>query len=86
MLNESRRNIRHSSSSRLGYFNATVTVSQHSTDGKQLQVVYEIHPGYWHMGLPFGAGSAVICRAGLGLLLEGHCMGRNPYAWHRSRL
>ena len=48
LLNEGRRNIQNELQT-LGYFNATVTVSQHSTDGgKQLQVVYEIHPGDRH--------------------------------------
>jgi len=48
LLNEGRRNIQNELQT-LGYFNATVTVSQHSTqDGKHLQVVYDVHPGDRH--------------------------------------
>jgi outer membrane protein assembly complex protein YaeT len=48
LLNEGRRNIQNHLQT-LGYFDATVSVSQHNAqDGKSLQVVYEIHPGDRH--------------------------------------
>jgi len=48
LLNEGRRNIQNDLQT-LGYFDATVSVSQHSaTGGKNLQVVYDIHPGDRH--------------------------------------
>jgi outer membrane protein insertion porin family len=48
LLNEGRRNIQNHLQT-LGYFEATVSVSQHNTqDGKNLQVVYEIKPGDRH--------------------------------------
>ncbi len=48
LLNEGRRNIQNHLQT-LGYFEATVSVSQHnSQDGKSLQVVYDIKPGDRH--------------------------------------
>jgi len=48
LLNEGRRNIQNHLQS-LGYFEATVGVSQHSAqDGKSLQVVYAVNPGDRH--------------------------------------
>ncbi|MFZ0685845.1 MAG: POTRA domain-containing protein [Terriglobales bacterium] len=54
LLNEGRRNIQNHLQT-LGYFDATVSVSQHEMPngshpggGKSLQVVYEIHPGDRH--------------------------------------
>ncbi len=48
LLNEGRRNIQNHLQT-LGYFEATVTVSQHSApDGKNLQVVYAVNPGDRH--------------------------------------
>ena len=48
LLNEGRRNIQNLLQS-LGYFQATVSVSQHSTqDGKHVQVVYVVNPGDRH--------------------------------------
>jgi outer membrane protein assembly complex protein YaeT len=48
LLNEGRRNIQNHLQT-LGYFEATVSVTQHSaTDGKSLQVVYDVHPGDRH--------------------------------------
>jgi outer membrane protein assembly complex protein YaeT len=45
LLNEGRRNLQNHLQT-LGYFNATVTVSQHVVDaGKELQIVYSIDPG-----------------------------------------
>jgi outer membrane protein insertion porin family len=45
LLNEGRRNIQNHLQT-LGYFEATVSVSQHSAqDGKSVQVVYQINPG-----------------------------------------
>ncbi len=48
LLNEGRRNIQNHLQT-LGYFEATVSVSQHSAqDGKNLQVVYAVNPGDRH--------------------------------------
>jgi outer membrane protein insertion porin family len=48
LLNEGRRNITNHLQT-LGYFEATVSVSQHSApDGKYLQVVYAVNPGDRH--------------------------------------
>jgi len=48
LLNEGRRNIQNHLES-LGYFEATVSVSQHSApDGKNVQVVYAVNPGERH--------------------------------------
>jgi outer membrane protein assembly complex protein YaeT len=48
LLNEGRRNITNHIQT-LGYFEATVSVSQHSAqDGKNLQVVYAVNPGDRH--------------------------------------
>ena len=48
LLNEGRRNIQNHLET-LGYFEATVTVNQHSTQGgKNVEVVYEVHPGDRH--------------------------------------
>src|SRR5208282_1282967 len=48
LLNEGRRNIQNHLQT-LGYFEATVSVSQHSTQGgKNLQVVYAVNPGDRH--------------------------------------
>ncbi len=48
LLNEGRRNLQNHLQT-LGYFEASVSVSQHSTQGgKNLQVVYAIHPGERH--------------------------------------
>jgi outer membrane protein assembly complex protein YaeT len=48
LLNEGRRNIQNHLQT-LGYFEATVNVSQHSApDGKNLQVVYTVNPGDRH--------------------------------------
>jgi len=48
LLNEGRRNIQNHLQT-LGYFDASVSVSQHSTeDGENLQVVYAINPGDRH--------------------------------------
>ena len=48
LLNEGRRNIQNHLQT-LGYFEATVGVSQHTPpDGKNLQVVYAVHPGERH--------------------------------------
>ncbi|SPE43622.1 putative Surface antigen (D15) [Candidatus Sulfotelmatobacter sp. SbA7] len=48
LLNEGRRNIQNHLQT-LGYFESTVTVSQHSApDGKNLQVVYAVNPGERH--------------------------------------
>jgi outer membrane protein insertion porin family len=48
LLNEGRRNIQNHLQT-LGYFDATVRVSQHNTqDGKNLQIVYDIQPGERH--------------------------------------
>jgi outer membrane protein assembly complex protein YaeT len=48
LLNEGRRNIQNHLQT-LGYFEATVNVSQHNApDGKNLQVVYAVNPGDRH--------------------------------------
>jgi outer membrane protein insertion porin family len=48
LLNEGRRNIQNHLQT-LGYFQATVSVNQHSTpDGKNVQVVYNVNPGDRH--------------------------------------
>jgi len=48
LLNEGRRNIQNHLQT-LGYFEATVSVSQHNTQGgKNLQVVYAVNPGDRH--------------------------------------
>jgi outer membrane protein assembly complex protein YaeT len=48
LLNEGRRNIQNHLQT-LGYFDASVSVSQHSTEGgKNLQVVYAVNPGDRH--------------------------------------
>ena len=48
LLNEGRRNIQNHLQT-LGYFEATVSVSQHAApDGKNLQVVYTVNPGDRH--------------------------------------
>ncbi len=48
LLNEGRRNLQNHLQT-LGYFEATVSVSQHSApDGKHLQVVYAVNPGDRH--------------------------------------
>ena len=48
LLNEGRRNIQNHLQT-LGYFEVTVSVSQHNTpDGKDLQVVYDLNPGDRH--------------------------------------
>jgi len=48
LLNEGRRNLQNQLQT-LGYFEATVSVSQHSApDGKSLQVVYAVNPGDRH--------------------------------------
>ena len=48
LLNEGRRNIQNHLQT-LGYFEATVSVSQHSAqDGKNVQVVYAVNPGDRH--------------------------------------
>lgn len=48
LLNEGRRNIQNHLQT-LGYFHATVSVSQHTAqDGKDLQVVYTLNPGDRH--------------------------------------
>ena len=48
LLNEGRRNLQNHLQT-LGYFDATVTVSQHTVeDGKELQVLYAITPGDRH--------------------------------------
>ena len=48
LLNEGRRNIENHLQT-LGYFEATVSVSQHTAlDGKNLQVVYAVNPGDRH--------------------------------------
>ncbi len=48
LLNEGRRNIQNHLET-LGYFDATVSVSQHSTnDGKNVQVLYAVKPGDRH--------------------------------------
>jgi len=48
LLNEGRRNIQNHLQT-LGYFDVTVAVSQHNTQGgKNLQVVYDINPGDRH--------------------------------------
>ena len=48
LLNEGRRNIQNHLQT-LGYFDASVSVSQHSTEGgKDLQVVYAVNPGDRH--------------------------------------
>ncbi len=48
LLNEGRRNIQNQMQT-LGYFQATVSVSQHGAqDGKHVQVVYDINPGDRH--------------------------------------
>ena len=48
LLNEGRRNIQNHLQT-LGYFEATVSVSQHTApDGKNLQVVYVVNPGDRH--------------------------------------
>ena len=48
LLNEGRRNIQNHLQT-LGYFEATVSVSQHGAqDGKNLQVVYAVNPGDRH--------------------------------------
>lgn len=48
LLNEGRRNIQNHLQT-LGYFDATVNVSQHAVqDGKELQVLYAINPGDRH--------------------------------------
>jgi outer membrane protein insertion porin family len=48
LLNEGRRNIQNHLQT-LGYFEATVSVSQHSPpEGRNLQVVYAVHPGDRH--------------------------------------
>jgi outer membrane protein assembly complex protein YaeT len=48
LLNEGRRNIQNHLQT-LGYFEASVSVSQHNTqDGKNLQVVYAVNPGDRH--------------------------------------
>jgi len=48
LLNEGRRNIQNHLET-LGYFDASVTVSQHSPEsGKNLQVVYAVNPGDRH--------------------------------------
>ena len=48
LLNEGRRNIQNHLQT-LGYFEATVVVSQHTaTEGKNLQVVYTVNPGDRH--------------------------------------
>lgn len=48
LLNEGRRNVQNHLQT-LGYFNATVSVSQHVVeDGKELQVLYAITPGDRH--------------------------------------
>ncbi|MGA2334712.1 MAG: POTRA domain-containing protein [Terriglobales bacterium] len=48
LLNEGRRNIQNHLQT-LGYFDATVSVSQHNTEGgRNLQVVYAVNPGDRH--------------------------------------
>ncbi len=48
LLNEGRRNLQNHLQT-LGYFEATVSVSQHTAqDGRSLQVVYDINPGDRH--------------------------------------
>ena len=48
LLNEGRRNLENHLQT-FGYFEATVSVTQHSpADGKSLQVVYAVHPGERH--------------------------------------
>jgi outer membrane protein insertion porin family len=48
LLNEGRRNLQNHLQT-LGYFDATVSVSQHSTQGgRQLEVIYAINPGDRH--------------------------------------